>query len=191
MVGRIIESEKHVKKIGAVPIFYFPLYKNWQIPAGGLWEQSDVVHDILAFLAEQMIEMNKEKQGEIKGFINWLESQPKIQSDTEGNTGIDAFTGKTQIKNYLGHYQKGEVNLSFEDFWKILEKNKNRIQANLKSREVYENIRSKYEKSLSKLLPLKEKLRKTDWLIDQIVYKLYGLNEEENKIVEGRGAMGS
>jgi len=34
---------------------------------------------------------------------------------------------------------------------------------------------------------LKEKLRKTDWLIDQIVYKLYGLTEEEVKIVEGKG----
>jgi type II restriction/modification system DNA methylase subunit YeeA len=67
-----------------------------------------------------------------------------------------------------------------------LEKNKARIQTNLKSRELYENIRSEYEKSLSKLIPLKEKLRKTDWLIDQIVYKLYGLTEEEIKIVEGR-----
>jgi len=34
---------------------------------------------------------------------------------------------------------------------------------------------------------LKEKLRKTDWLIDQIVYKLYGLTEEEVKIFEGKG----
>jgi len=165
--------------------------KNWQIPEGALWEQSDVVHDILAYLAEHMIEMNKGQQEEIKGFLKWLESQLKIQLDAEGNTGIDAFTGKTQIKNYLGHYQKGEVTLSFEDFWKILEKNNNRIQANLKSRELYENIRSEYEKSLSKLLPLKEKLRKTDYLIDQIVYKLYGLTEEEIKIVEGRGVMGS
>ena len=81
--------------------------------------------------------------------------------------------------------------MSFEDFWKILEKNKARIQANLNSRELYENIKSEYEKSLSKLLPLKEKLRKTDWLIDQIVYKLYGLTEEEIKIVEGHGVKGS
>jgi len=41
------------------------------------------------------------------------------------------------------------------------------------------------EKSLSKLLPLKQRLQKTDWLIDQIVYKLYGLTDEEIKIVEG------
>jgi hypothetical protein len=33
----------------------------------------------------------------------------------------------------------------------------------------------------------KEKFRKTDWLIDQIVYKLYGLTEEEIRIVEGCG----
>ncbi len=162
-----------------------PLYKNWKIPEGALWEQSDVVHDILAYLAEQMIEMSKEKQKEINGFLKWLESQLRIQSDTEGNVGFEALTGKTQIKNYLGDYQKGEEHFLFEDFWKILEKNKARIQANLKSRELYETIRSEYEKSLSKLLPLKEKLQKTDWLIDQIVYKLYGLNDEEIKIVEG------
>ena len=33
----------------------------------------------------------------------------------------------------------------------------------------------------------KEKPRRTDWLIDQIVYRLYGLTEEEVKIVEGKG----
>ncbi len=34
---------------------------------------------------------------------------------------------------------------------------------------------------------LKENLRKTNRLIDQIVYKLYDLTEEEIKIVEGQG----
>ncbi|OGP54057.1 MAG: hypothetical protein A2Y65_00575 [Deltaproteobacteria bacterium RBG_13_52_11] len=163
-----------------------PLNKDWQIPEGILWEQSDVVHDALAFLAEQMIEMNKDKQREIKGFLGWLESQLKIQSGADGNSGIEALTGKTQIKNYLGDYQKGEEDLPFEEFWKILEKNKTRIQTNLKARDLYENIKAEYEKSLSKLLPLKEKLHKTDWLIDQIVYKLYGLTEDEIKIVEGK-----
>ena len=36
-------------------------------------ERSDVVHDLLAFLAERMLEMNKQKQKEIKGFLGWLE----------------------------------------------------------------------------------------------------------------------
>jgi hypothetical protein len=48
-------------------------------------------------------------------------------------------------------------------------------------------LKTEYEKSLSILLPLKEKLKRIDWLIDQIVYKLYGLTEEEIKIVEGKG----
>jgi len=143
-------------------------------------KKNDTIHDILAYLAEKMIEMNKEKQKEIKGFLGWLESQLKIIPAK----GIEALTGKTQIKNYIGDYQKGEGHLSFEDFWKILEKNKNKIKANLRSREIYENIKSEYENSLSKLLPLKEKLHKTDWLIDQIVYKLYGLTDEEIQMVE-------
>jgi len=38
-------------------------------------ERSDVVHDLLAFLAERMLEMNREKQQEIKGFLSWLEGE--------------------------------------------------------------------------------------------------------------------
>ena len=161
-----------------------PINKNWQIKEDSLCDQSDVVHDILAFLAEKMIEMNKDKQKETRGFLEWLESQLKIQQDKKGNTGIEALTGKTHIKNYLGDYQKGDEHLSFEDFWKILEKNKNRMQANLKSREIFETVKTEYEKSLSRLFPIKEQLQKTDWLIDQIVYKLYGLTEDEIKLVE-------
>lgn len=35
--------------------------------------------------------------------------------------------------------------------------------------------------------PIKEKLEKTDTLIDQTVYKLYGLAEDEIALIEGRG----
>ena len=55
---------------------------------------------------------------------------------------------------------------------------------NLKSRELFDAVKREYENSLSRLLPIKEKLKKTDWLIDQIVYKLYGLTEEEIQLVE-------
>ena len=113
-----------------------------------------------------------------------MESQLKVQPDKKGNTGIEALTGKSYIKNYLGDYQKGDEHLSFEGFWKILEKNKNRMQANLKSREIFETVKTEYEKSLSKLIPIKEKVRKTDWLIDQIIYKLNGLSEKEIQLEE-------
>jgi len=39
---------------------------------------------------------------------------------------------------------------------------------------------------MNKLLPLLERIEKTDRLIDAVVYRLYGLTEEEIGIVEGR-----
>ncbi len=42
-----------------------------------------------------------------------------------------------------------------------------------------------YEESLQRVLPIKERLQKTDALIDQVVYRLYGLTEEEIGVVEG------
>jgi len=163
-------------------IFEFVDYQLSQIP-----ECTDIVHYLLAFLVEQMIDMNTNNRKEIKGFFTWLESQLKVQPDKKKNTGIEALTGKTHIKNYLGDYQKGEEHLSFEEFWKILEKN--RMRANLKSRELFDAVKTEYEKSLSRLIPIKEKVRKIDWLIDQIVYKLYGLTEEEIKLVEAQDVL--
>jgi hypothetical protein len=44
-----------------------------------------------------------------------------------------------------------------------------------------------YTDSLAKLGPLKARTEATDRLIDQIAYRLYGLTEEEIKIVEAGG----
>ncbi|MFX0198362.1 MAG: Eco57I restriction-modification methylase domain-containing protein, partial [Candidatus Hodarchaeota archaeon] len=161
-----------------------PINQDWRIPEGIPWEQSDVIHDILTFLAEKMVEFNREKQHEIMGFLKWLETQIKVIEDSKGNNGIEALIGKSQIKNYLGDYEKGEAHLTFPDFWKFLDKNKTRIRANLKSRDVYQGIKKEYEKSISALLPLKEKLSKTDYLIDQIVYRLYGITEKDIRVIE-------
>ncbi|TET70374.1 MAG: hypothetical protein E3J56_08130 [Candidatus Aminicenantes bacterium] len=161
-----------------------PLNKDWKISNKTLWEQSDVIHDTLAFLSKKMVELNKEMNCETEEFLKWLETQIKVKDDSKGNKGIEALTGRSQIKDYSGGYQKGKTQLHFQDFWRLIEKNKSRINVNLKSRELFDAIRNEYEKSLSKLLPIKEKILKTDWLINQIVYKLYGLTDEEIKIVE-------
>ena len=39
---------------------------------------------------------------------------------------------------------------------------------------------------MGKLAPLRERIRQTDELIDAVVYRLYGLTEEEIAIVEGK-----
>ena len=38
---------------------------------------------------------------------------------------------------------------------------------------------------MGKLRPLLDRIEKTDELIDDVVYRLYGLTEEEIRIVEG------
>jgi hypothetical protein len=163
-----------------------PTNKNFQLDSNAPCEQSDVVHDLLAFLAEQMIELNRQKQEKMRAFLKWLEAELEVQVDKKGHTGIEALIGKTKLKNYLGDYQKGEGALPFDELWEILRKNKRRIGRNL-SPAFMQEAEQAYNESLSALLPVKERLRLTDGLIDQVVYRLYGLTEEEIRIVKERG----
>lgn len=152
---------------------------------GNPLERSDVVHDFLAFLAEQMIELNKQKQAEIKKFLSWLEAELQIRPTSDGKVGLEALTNKTRLKNFLGDYQKGEPHLELNELWQILKENKKRLGAEL-SPNFHQRLGEYYQATLKALLPIKEKLKKTDALIDQIVYKLYGLTEAEIALVEGQ-----
>jgi Alw26I/Eco31I/Esp3I family type II restriction m6 adenine DNA methyltransferase len=139
--------------------------------------QTDVIHDFLAYLAEQMIELNKQKQTESKDFFTWL--------IREIGTDIDNLTNKTTIKNYLGDYQKKQEHLTFAQFLDILKKNRKKLTIDPSERKIQNLLSQEYEASLNTLLPIKNKLQYTDNLIDEIVYKLYGLTDEEIEIVEG------
>ena len=55
----------------------------------------------------------------------------------------------------------------------------------VEGREAQERIRREYQASVGKLQPLLARIAATDRLIDLIVYRLYGLTEEEMAIVEG------
>ena len=130
--------------------------------------RSDVVHDILAFLAEQMIEMNKTKNKEIKGFLKWLER--------ETGADIDTLTNKTAIKEYYDN--------DFDSLLNVLKKNKQKLSKDPSNRQFQEALETQYQKSIAVITPLREKINATDKLIDQIVYRLYDLTEEEIKTVE-------
>jgi len=140
--------------------------------------QSDVVHDLLASLAETMLALNREKQAEMRGFLAWLERHIGAK--------VDALTGKTNILGYLGDYQKGESALAFDDLLKRLRQNRRKLTADPDARAFQETLEREYTASLAKLLPLKQRLAAADRLIDLIVYRLYGLTEEEVEIVEGK-----
>lgn len=132
--------------------------------------RNDTVHDFLAYLAEQMIEMNKKKNGEIKGFLKWLEREIGAE--------IENLTNKTAIKEYHEH--------SFDHLLEVLKKNKNKLSADPANRTFQESSEKHFKESMLVLKPLKEKIKTTDVLIDQIVYRLYGLTAQEVDLVEGK-----
>ncbi len=133
-------------------------------------ERSDVVHDLLAFLAERMLEMNKAKQQEIRGFLGWLEGYLGAK--------VEDLTPKTKVQGYYEH--------DYESLLAVLKKNRKKLAIDPARREPGETLRSEFEGSMKKLGPLRERIRQTDGLIDAVVYRLYGLTEEEIGIVEGR-----
>jgi hypothetical protein len=150
-------------------------------------DEADIVHDLLAYLAERMTALNKEKQAEQERFFGWLKTSLAIRPDREWNASLDSLRGKSALRNYLGDYQKGEPELTYERLYDILHDNRTRLGVSLSDARFTMRLREEYEASLSKLRPIKSQLAFTDSLIDQVVYRLYGLTEEEIAVVEGSG----
>ena len=132
-------------------------------------ERSDIVHDLLAVLAAEMVEMNKTKGEEIRGFLRWLEREIGAE--------IDTLQNKTKIQGYF--------DLSFEELLEILRSNRRRIAIDPSSRDFQESLEREFTNSLDTLNPLLTRIQGTDTLIDQVVYQLYGLTDEEIAVVEG------
>ena len=118
-------------------------------------ERSDIVHDLLTFLAEQMLEMNKTKGDEIGGFHRWLEGEIEVE--------IKTLQNKTKIQSYF--------DLSLDVLLRILKKNQRFIQVDPSSRNFQESLEREFTSSLAKLNPLLARIRQTDALIDQVVYQ--------------------
>ena len=132
-------------------------------------ERSDIVHDLLGFLAAQMLEMNKAKGEEIRGFLHWLEQEIGVE--------IEALKNKTAIRGYF--------DLSFDRLVDVLRKNRRCIAVDLSSRSFQESLRRELTASCAKINPLLTRIQSTDALIDQVVYQLYSLTDEEIAVVEG------
>jgi len=116
-----------------------------------------------------MIGMNKEKRAEAKGFLDWL----------AGYTGvpIDGWRLKTRARAYWEY--------GWDELQRALSQNRRKMGRDVEGREAREKIKREFEDSMAKLKPLLARIEATDRLIDLVVYRLYGLTEEEVTIVEG------
>jgi len=165
--------------------------------------RTDVVHDVLARLAEQMIAMHKEKQGHQQSFrmdlagyldenqlckINRLYTPKKPPKEGIKNYDKRLATYKQAVA--LAQAQLGPLAseiLALDDFWRL---NQAQWMWLLRQRlgkvaDMSELV-AVYEQYRAQLAPLMRRIQRTDWLIDRVVYQLYGLTEEEIAIVEGR-----
>ena len=63
----------------------------------------------------------------------------------------------------------------------MLRQNRRKLTVDPGSHAFQERLQTEYDASLAVLLPLKRRLAATDRLIDQVVYRLYGLTERRNR----------
>lgn len=110
--------------------------------------------------ADQMLQLNRELQEEIKGFHGWVEQTFKVDKLSQ------------KLEKYY--------DLDLDEFLVELHKKK----VDVRSRENQELLKNEYQKSLDVIIPLLHEIEQTDNEIDQMVYELYGLTEDEIKIVE-------
>jgi len=164
-----------------------PLNEDWQLPEEGPVEQSDVVHDLLAQLAERMIEMHKERQARIERF--WLDlegvTQPSVFEALHEHGKWESSLWKAQpCRDFVDEKSRSTVHLDkslgwneacFKAFVKMLAGNVSNLS----------DVVSVYRQHHPAYRQLVQRIAATDRLIDLIVYRLYGLTEEEVAVVEG------
>ena len=90
---------------------------------------------------------------------------------------VEELTPKTRLQSYYEY--------DYDSLLAVLKKNRKKLAIHPARREPGETLRAEFESSMNKLLPLRERIERTDRLIDAVVYRLYGLTEEEIGIVEG------
>ncbi|MBS1251100.1 MAG: Modification methylase PaeR7I [Anaerolineales bacterium] len=159
----------------------------FQPGATGAEEKSDVVHDLLAHLAEQMMAMHKQKQQRVDAFWEDLEevTAPSIFEDlSEHGKWEQSLAKDPACRPYVDPESRSTRHLDESLGWDAdcfaafagMLAGKTSVTPPLL--DVYRRHHPAYK-------TLTQRIAATDNLIDQIVYRLYGLTEEEIAVVEG------
>jgi len=139
----------------------FPKIKGYQLKQLPIKEISLENQQPFIEKADQMLSLNKELQ----------EVSAKFQRNLQREFSLEALSKKLQ-----NWYE-----LSFAEFLKELTKAKVNLSLSLKAKAEWEDY---FLQEQQKAISIKSKIEQTDAAIDQMVYELYGLTEEEIEIVE-------
>ncbi|GAB4190469.1 MAG: hypothetical protein OHK0022_03280 [Roseiflexaceae bacterium] len=129
----------------------------------------------LTYATEQAVKLNRERY-DLKGqFWHWIDQNVPVRPDKHGKTGIDSLNGKNRL-------QRAIENLSLADIEDVLFKNKGRLEINFA--DVQRRLQRKFADIAEQLRPIQAKITRVDHLIDQVVYRMYGLSPAEIAVVE-------
>jgi hypothetical protein len=161
-------------------------FRAFQPDATGAEEHSDVVHDLLAHLAEQMMIMHKQKQERVAAFWDALErvtDADTFEDLSEHGKWESSLWKDPACRPYVDQESRSTRHLDeslgwdrdcYEAFARMLA-GKTSVTGPII--DVYREHHPSYRR-------LVERIASTDELIDQIVYRLYGLTDEEIAVVE-------
>ena len=102
---------------------------------------------------------------------------------------ISSWTRRTTWKNLSKTVIKEYHERDFNQLLELHKKNRNKVSIDLSDRKTQELLENQFTKSLLILEPLKARIKATDELRDEIVYRLFGLAEKEIKVVKGEGSL--
>lgn len=160
-------------------------------------EQADVVYDVLVSLAEQMLDLNKQRQEKLEDFTLDLES---VLSDSELqrlerlwtpiNTArtddTEAAKRLVEAQEQLGALATQQLDLR-EDIGRVDEEQwKWLVRRRLGKGSTLPHLVRVYRTRQPAIAALDKRIAETDQLIDQVVYRLYGLTADEIAVVEGK-----
>ena len=146
----------------------------------------DVIHDLLAHLAEQMIALNRRKQQRVADFTLDLEGVTdadtfaKLQKGKQGRTLWKAAACRPYVEedSYTTHSLEESLAWSEDAYKAFVKKLAGRVPRLSDLIAVYRDHAPDYAALVQRIVA-------TDRIIDQIVYQLYGLTDEEIALVEG------
>ena len=150
--------------------------------------RNDTIHDLLAYLAEQMIAMNEQKQAQTEAF--WLDMEGVTDEKTlaairtKGKWEEAVHEKVAAARPYVRPTSRSTITLDQTLAWNE-ESFKGVAKMLVKNIPNFSQWVQTYRAHHGHIAPLAQRLQATDALIDQIVYRLYGLTAEEIALVEG------
>lgn len=129
--------------------------------------RNDTVHDLLVRLAQEMTEMHKKRAEAEAAWREWVAAAMPAEHAKLTKTFRD----------------RGWAEDGCREGWSGVLAGFQRKKA-VPSAALLQQLKRETEEALGKICPLLQRIGETDRLIDDVVYRLYGLTEDEIRVVE-------